>query len=106
MSYHRSTWHNTNDCRDLKEEVESLIRRGHLREILAKLGEPYQPYLEQHRQQGLVWGAQPVVPDCNPLSRAKNRMIIDRNQYIKSLEGKDIDMPMMLAYGKTMRWDI
>ncbi|KAL2480483.1 Uncharacterized protein Adt_33449 [Abeliophyllum distichum] len=34
--YHRSVGHDTNDYRDLKGEIESLIRRGHLKEFLAR----------------------------------------------------------------------
>ncbi|KAL2533146.1 Reverse transcriptase domain-containing protein [Abeliophyllum distichum] len=44
--YHRSARHDTDDCRNLKGEIESLIRRGHLKEFLARPpggGEPPQP---------------------------------------------------------------
>ncbi|KAL2487146.1 Uncharacterized protein Adt_31902 [Abeliophyllum distichum] len=34
--YHRSAGHDTDDCRDLKGEIESLIKRGHLKEFLAR----------------------------------------------------------------------
>ncbi|KAL2481013.1 Retrotrans gag domain-containing protein [Abeliophyllum distichum] len=33
--YHRSAGHDIDDCRDLKREIESLIRLGHLKEFLA-----------------------------------------------------------------------
>ncbi|KAL2455785.1 Uncharacterized protein Adt_47112 [Abeliophyllum distichum] len=34
--YHRSAEHDTDDCWDLKGEIESLVRRGHLKEFLAR----------------------------------------------------------------------
>ncbi|KAL2461595.1 reverse transcriptase [Abeliophyllum distichum] len=34
--YHRSAGHDTDDCRDLKGEIERLIRRGHLKEFVAR----------------------------------------------------------------------
>ncbi|KAL2498244.1 Uncharacterized protein Adt_23794 [Abeliophyllum distichum] len=34
--YHQSTGHDTDDCRDLKGKIESLIERGHLKEFLAR----------------------------------------------------------------------
>ncbi|KAL2512318.1 Retrotrans gag domain-containing protein [Abeliophyllum distichum] len=34
--YHRSAGHDTYDCRDLKGKIESLIRRGHLKEFLSR----------------------------------------------------------------------
>ncbi|KAL2541179.1 Ribonuclease H [Abeliophyllum distichum] len=44
--YYRSAGHNTDDCHGLKGEIESLIRRGHLKKFLARppsVGEPPQP---------------------------------------------------------------
>ncbi|KAL2480061.1 Uncharacterized protein Adt_33027 [Abeliophyllum distichum] len=41
--YHWSAGHDTDDCQDLKGEIESLIRRGYLKEFLARppgRGEP------------------------------------------------------------------
>lgn len=60
--YHKSVGHNTDDCRDLKEEIESLIRRGRLQEFVAK---PVEPILSHPQQPGQGNRAQPAIPDRN-----------------------------------------
>ena len=34
--YHESTGHDTHECRQLKEEIESLIKEGHLNEWIGR----------------------------------------------------------------------
>lgn len=41
--YHRMAGHDIDSCRELKEEVESLIRRGQLQEFVAKPKEVDRP---------------------------------------------------------------
>lgn len=51
--YHRSTGHDIHDFRNMKEEVESQIHRGHPQEFIVKPGEADQPRPQQPSQQGL-----------------------------------------------------
>ncbi|KAL2481572.1 Ribonuclease H [Abeliophyllum distichum] len=72
--YHRSTRHDTDDCRDLKGEIESLIRRGHLEEFLARPpggGEPPQP-------QGRIELSPPPQP-----RQGEIHMIVGGSQYLE-----------------------
>ncbi|XP_077230184.1 uncharacterized protein LOC143863404 [Tasmannia lanceolata] len=38
--YHRDNGHDTDECRHLKEEIENLIKRGHLRDFIKKKNRP------------------------------------------------------------------
>ncbi|KAL2487322.1 reverse transcriptase [Abeliophyllum distichum] len=74
--YHRSTGHDTYDCRDLEGEIESLIRRGHLKEFLVRPsgeGEPSQP---QNRTE-----LPPPLPP--PHGRGKIHMIVGGSQHLE-----------------------
>lgn len=80
--YHRSIGHNTDDCRYLNEEVESLIRRGSSTRICGHTLRS-QPHPQQPHQQELGQRAHSVVQDRNPPSQAEIRMMVDENQYIE-----------------------
>ncbi|KAL2531643.1 Uncharacterized protein Adt_04994 [Abeliophyllum distichum] len=72
--YHRSAGYDTDDCRDLKGEIESLIRRGHLKEFLARPpggGEPPQPQ---------DWVELPPLPQPG---RGEIHMIVEGSQYLE-----------------------
>ena len=54
--FHRDHGHRTNDCIQLRKEIEYLIRHGHLRRYVASEGQgqvqpppPHQPTLSQHQ---------------------------------------------------------
>ncbi|XP_022875750.1 uncharacterized protein LOC111394222 [Olea europaea var. sylvestris] len=81
--YHRTMGHDTDNCRDLKEEVESLIRRGRLQEFVSKLKEADRPTTRQPLLQGAPTRAQQAIPNRNPPSHAKIKMMVVKNQYIE-----------------------
>ena len=72
--FHRDHGHRTDDCIQLRKEIEYLIRRGHLRLFVASKGRdqvpppsPRQPSLTQHQQSlgeihvisgGFAWGGE------------------------------------------------
>ncbi|KAL2498614.1 Ribonuclease H [Abeliophyllum distichum] len=72
--YHRSAGHDTDDCRDLRGEIKSLIRRGNLKEFLARPpggGKPPQPQ-----------GRTELSPPPQP-GRGEIHMIVGGSQYLE-----------------------
>ncbi|KAL2517102.1 Transposon Ty3-I Gag-Pol polyprotein [Abeliophyllum distichum] len=74
--YHRSVGHDTDDCRDLKGEIESLIRRGHLKEFLARPAREVE--LPPPRNQVRL-----PPPSPPQQGRGKIHMIAEGNQHLE-----------------------
>ncbi|KAL2454991.1 Uncharacterized protein Adt_47507 [Abeliophyllum distichum] len=72
--YHRSTGHDTDDCRDLKGEIESLIRRGHLKEFVARPTGGGEPPEHQDRAE---------LPPPPQHGRGEIHMIVGRSRYLE-----------------------
>ncbi|KAL2485649.1 Uncharacterized protein Adt_30405 [Abeliophyllum distichum] len=72
--YHRSVGHDTDDCRDLKGEIESLIRRGHLKEFVARPPRGGEPPQHQDRAE---------LPPPPQHGRGEIHMIVGGSQYLE-----------------------
>ncbi|XP_022846276.1 uncharacterized protein LOC111369020 [Olea europaea var. sylvestris] len=81
--YHRTMGHDTDNCQDLKEEVESLIWRGRLQEFVAKPKQADRPTVQQPQLQGAPTPTQQVIPSRNPPPHAEIKMMVGENQYIE-----------------------
>lgn len=75
--------HDTNNCRELREEVESLIRRERLQEFVVKPKEMDRLWSQPPPQQGSILRAQQTIPDHNPSPLAQIRMMVGENQFIE-----------------------
>ncbi|XP_022889122.1 uncharacterized protein LOC111404563 [Olea europaea var. sylvestris] len=81
--YHRMVDHDTDNCRELKEEIESLTRRGWLQEFIAKPKEADRPSSQRPLLQGPPMKAQQTVHNRNPPPCSEIKMMVRRNQYIE-----------------------
>ena len=71
--YHRDYGHDTEDCFELKEEIEALIRRGQLRHFVARPNAPTAPPQPRRNDQ--------APPAQNPPPVQDIRTIIGRSGY-------------------------
>ncbi|XP_022893827.1 uncharacterized protein LOC111408283 [Olea europaea var. sylvestris] len=81
--YHRTMGHDTDNCRDLKEEVESLIQRDRLQVFVAKPKKANRPMMHQPQLQGAPIRAQQAIPNHKPPPHAEIKMMVGGNQYIE-----------------------
>ncbi|KAL2532192.1 Uncharacterized protein Adt_05543 [Abeliophyllum distichum] len=80
--YHRSVGHDTNDCRYLKSEIESLIRLGHLREFLARPTGGADIHPPHDRTELPLSPPLPLQQGQGEQPRVEIRMIVEESQYL------------------------